>query len=256
MSKSHRLWNIAGLAFVVWGAFGLATLHGQDQPSSAPAAINYEPDAISGRVLPFKVLRAVRNYAYSGGMVGAQVAVAVPAGSARGDWYATAVYVAQKALVKDATFVQAEVYLENPWGDMPPTEHKLLATAYYSPKPGLSPWSNEWGLIGANRSGTLADVEFDVLINDWLEKNGDRISDPDKRMEKAKAYAKTSVMKKYRLSATWTPTLTLLETERPRGYVHVQDTVEGEISSTDLVQCLTKPSGIGPLRGCLPGQDQ
>ena len=158
---------------------------------------------ISGKVLSFKVIGAIRNHGFKDGMVGADVSVSVEGGKP-GDWLATAAYVAEHAIVADTTFSEVSVFVPNPWADFPPQRVKLLAKAYCAPIPSRSPWSGKWTLIGAQHAATPADVEFDKLSNDLIE-DPDKVPDPNKRLERAEAAARRTVIKKYRLPASWKP---------------------------------------------------
>src|SRR5581483_11190535 len=109
-------------------------------------------------VLPFRVLTAIRNYGYRDGMVEGFVAVAVTGGS-KGDWAATASYIAQQSVIRDVTFTQVEVYTDSPWGDKPPQRAKSLATAYFIPASGKGPWERPFDILVAKQQGSPAQIE-------------------------------------------------------------------------------------------------
>ncbi len=102
----------------------------------------------TGKVLPFEIIAAIRNYGITkGGILPAQVAISVEGGT-QADWLATAAYVAEQSIINDVTFSEVEVYAPSPWGDKPPQSGKQLAKAYYAgPDPARSPWPDEPWLI-------------------------------------------------------------------------------------------------------------
>jgi hypothetical protein len=247
---------------IVFSVVGAVLAFGSILLSTTPAFAEPEPpivytdQSISGKVLPFKVVRAIRNYGYQRGMIEAAVSIAVdPAMAAKGDWYATTAFAAEKSFIRDVTFVQVEVIINNPWGDMPPLLHKKLVTAYFSPIPGMSPWNDRWSFIGVDKAASLTNIAFDVLSNDLMGKYQDRISDPEKLLKKAEDEARRSVIRIYHLSSKWQPDLLWDPGSevKGRGYVHVMETPEGDYSATALTHCLNADEG-GIFRGCMPEQ--
>ena len=207
---------------------------------------------VSGNVLPFTIVRADRSHGYVDGMVGALVSVMVDGGEPA-DWITTAVYIAEHSIVRDTTFVTAEVYVTNPWSDFPPQHFKLLAKVYYAPDPSRSPWKERWSISGATHAGTLADIEYDKLSNDLID-DPDKTPDPNVRWAKAEAAARKAVIRKYSLSKDWKPTenLGLDGQNHDRDHVRTKN-AEGISASMDALNaCLTTSRGFGLLQGCMP----
>jgi hypothetical protein len=224
---------------------------GSAQPASAAAEIvNPDSDAAAGRVLPFNIIGAIRNLGFQGGMVAAQVSVSVD-GGVPADWMATATYLAEHSIVNGVIFSQVEVYIPSPWGDMPPTHSKALAKAYYAPEPSRSPWKEKWSIFTAERRGTLADVEYDKLNSDLMDKYSDRISDPDKLSIKAEADARKIVIGKYKLPARWQPAINLglTGTEYGRAHIRIVGSDGTEASMSALARCLNSNQGT-IFKGC------
>ena len=227
--------------------YGIFTVQGPNCEKKAAAV-----KEVTGRVLPFQIISAVRNHAYKDDMVEAAVSVSVEGGKPE-DWIATAVYVAEHSLVADATFNTTEVYFPNPWGDMPPQHVKLLAKAYYAPNPTRSPWQEKWAIIAADRPPTLPDVEYDKLSNDLIE-DPNKVPNPEKRLDRAAAAARKAVIAKYGLPRSWQPTtdLGLDGQEHDGDHVHVEgaDSEEVTESLTRLDKCLNSDAGNVFLMGC------
>ena len=224
---------------------GIYTITGPECDAQAAAARD-----ISGNVLPFKVIRALRSHLYVNGMVSADVSVSVTGGTP-GDWLATAVYIAEHSIISDVTFSTASVFVENPWNDAPPQMVKILAKAYYAPDPSMSPWKDKWGILGANHEATIEDVEYDKLSNDLIE-SPDVQPDASIRLEKAAADARRVVIRKYKLPTTWQPTsdLGIDGQEHDREHIHIgSSNVDDSMSA--LQQCLTADDGR-PVSGCTP----
>ena len=247
---------LAGVFLLAVGTVVLVSVSagsGSAQPAGSPAEIvTPDSDAVTGRLLPFGIIRAIRNSGFEGGLVAAQISLSVD-GGVPADWMATAVYVAEHSIVNGVTFSQVEVYITSPWGDMPPTHSKMLAKVYYAPVPSRSPWNEKWAIFSAERRGTLADVEFDGLSNDLMEKYSDRISDPEKLSRKVEAEARKVIINKYRLSAQWHPAnnLGLMGTEYSRGHIRIVGTDGADGSMAALATCLN--SNLGSIfKGCRP----
>jgi hypothetical protein len=204
---------------------------------------------VSGKLLPFTIIRAIRNHGFKGGIVEADVSISVDGGEP-GDWMATAVYVAEHSIVRDITFATISVYVPNPWGDQPPQQYKLLAKVYYAPDPVRSPWKEKWTILGASRAGAMADIEYDRLSGDLM----DDTSDPNLRLEKAAAAAKKAVIRKYGLPSNWRPTenLGLDGQDHDRDHLHLSDVGHADASMSALAECLTTNRGNALFQGCLP----
>lgn len=177
---------------------GMFKLRGADCETKAAGARE-----VTGTVLPFKIIRAIRNYGFRDRMVEADISVSVE-GDSPGDWMATAVHIAEHAIVGDAIFAQVTVLVPNQWG-ISPQQAKLLSKVHYLPQPTRSPREEERVILGASRAGTAADVEYDELSNDLIE-NPSKMPDPERRLTRAAAAAKAAVIKKYRLPANLVPT--------------------------------------------------
>lgn len=207
---------------------------------------------VTGRVLPFKVLDAVRNRAFQNGMVGAMSAVAVNGGTKQ-DWAATAAYVARHSIVKDVTFAKVEVFVDSPWGDKPPQWAKRLATAYYGPRPGKTPWNKPFDLTVAEKAGSLPDIEWSELEAVALDRQS-KVTDPDRKMQLADAEASTIVIRKYHLPSNWRPAAMgsvgdgageSIDGRR----VQIVETAEGAVSLLQLTGCLNQESDL-IITGC------
>ncbi len=203
---------------------------------------------VSGKLLPFAIIGAIRNHGFVGGMVEADVSISVDGGEP-GDWMATAVYVAEHSIVRDVTFATVSAYVPNPWGDQPPQQYKLLAKVYYAPDPTRSPWKEKWTILGASRAGTMADIEYDKLSNDLM----DDTPDPNLRLEKAAAAAKKAVIRKYGLPKNWVPTdnLGLHGQVHDRDHIRLGDAGQIDASMPALAECLTLNRGSALFGGCI-----
>lgn len=246
-------------AAVVLGGYAISNMGGTEAvpvaiPAAAPVApvapVTLDADAVQGHVLPFKIITAIRNFGFPKAEILAQISVSVEGGNPA-DWMATGIYIAEHSIVNGAAYSVTEVYVQNPWGELPPTRFKKLAQVYYSPDPSHSPWNEfgPWSIFTAAKAGTLADIEFDKLGNDLLS---DKISDPDKRMATADAQARRSVIQKYKLSAKWKPTegLGLTGTVYYRGHVDVVAGPDIYVSMQELASCLTSNGGNPIFKGC------
>ncbi len=185
-------------------------------------------------------------------MIPAQISVSVEGGTPA-DWMATGIYIAEHAIGNGAVYSQVEVYVSNPWGDMPPEGSKKLAEVYFAPDPAHSPWSGSdpWTILAASKAATVPDIEFDKLSNDLLS---DKIGDPDKRTAMADAQARRIVIWKYKLSANWKPAggLGLTGTKYHRGHVAVVTASDSETSMSALAECLHSDGGTVMFKGCYP----
>lgn len=208
----------------------------------------------AGQVLTFGIIRAFRNYGFKDGMVAAEVSVSVEGGS-RDDWMATAVDIAEQSILGDVTFAKVEVYSLNPWSDLSPTEHKLLAKVYYSgPAPKRSPWpTDQWAIFAVDRASTLADIEFDVLQNQILETLAAKVSDRNKLLEEAGFRALALIVQKYKLPFGWQASMDGWSSSRryDRELIRVTDTHGAEDSIFALQRCLSV-EGTALIHGCVP----
>jgi len=221
-------------------------------PVAADTAKTY-----TGKVLPFEIIAAVRNYGITkGGILPAQVAISVKGGS-QADWLATAVYVAEKSIVNDVTFSQVGVYVPSPWGDKPPQGGKQLAKVYYSgPDPGRSPWPDEqWLITAQGHAPALPDVEFDALTGQLMDEAGPG-DDPDKTSDEADAKAIRLLIKKYHLPKDWKPDGELGANDpkgvmiKDRGQIIISDSDDAEASIEKLRNCLSEGDNRELWRGC------
>jgi len=223
---------------------GLFTIRGPNCEIRAAAARD-----ISGKVLPFKVIRAIRNHGYVDKMVEAYVSISVDGGTP-GDWMATAVYVAQHSIVRDVTFSKVDVLVANPWADFPPLHSKWLAEVYYAPNPSRSPWKEQWSIFSADRAGTLADIEFDKLSDELI----DETPDPDLRQKKADTAAKKIVVQKYSLPKDWQSArdLGLNGQYHDHDHIHISPVSGIDASISALMDCLNTDKGNALITGCVP----
>lgn len=209
----------------------------------------------TGKVLPFQIISAIRNYGITnGGILPAQVVISVEDGT-QADWLATAAYVAEKSIVNDVTFSTVDVFVPNPWGDKPPQGKKRLAKAYYSgPNPSRSPWPDKpWLITAQGHAPSLADIEFDVLADKFLGELPP--SDDDSSFNKANAKATRLIVKKYHLAKNWKPDAHLSAmdpqavqiTDRNRIVISDSDSAAGSLQR--LRDCLSSNEGR-MWRGC------
>lgn len=209
----------------------------------------------TGKVLPFEIIVAVRNYNLNrNGMLPAQVSISVQGGT-QADWLATAAYVAEKAIVNDVTFSEVTVFVPSPWGDRAPQARKRLAQAYYSgPDPSLSPWPDKpWLVMAQGHAASLPDVEYGELADKLLGEEPP--SDDDSASNAADAKAIRLLVRKYHLPKRWKPDEQLdamdpkaVQVEDRRQIV-VSDSDDAEASIEELRACLSSDEGIG-FRGC------
>lgn len=222
---------------------------------AATPAVAAPPATYTGKVLPFEIIAAVRNYGITkGGILPAQVAISVKGGTTA-DWLATAAYVAEKSIINDVTFAQVDIFVPNPWGDKAPLGKKRLAQAYYAgPDPKRSAWPEDpWMITAQGHAPTLADVEFDVLADKLLSEEPP--SDDDSASDAADAKATRLLIKKYHLPKSWKPDehLSSLDLEavtvHDRKQIVVSDSDDAEASIEQLRACLSKEDG-DLWRGC------
>ena len=107
---------------------------------------------------------------------------------------ATAAYIAEHSMVNGATFSEVELYIPNPWGDMPPTNDKNSQQKFISPQTHVVLRRQSLrSIFIANRAGNLADIEYNVLVKDLLS---DKIADlTGKRMAVAEREARLRVIR-------------------------------------------------------------
>jgi hypothetical protein len=253
--------------FFTWDAETGPAMHSKEGPCPAEkidtvtvsgtdceARANFARE-ITGRVLPFHVIMAIRNHGFGAERSEAAISISVDEGEP-GDWLATAIYVAEHSLVLDAAFAKVEVFVPNPWGDNSPTGHKILATVYYDPTLVISKPKEEWLIIGAKKAGTPADIEYDKLSNDLIEEPAE-VPDPELRMQRAEAAAKKAVVKKYGLPADWQPTenLGLDGQTHDRNHIRLINPDPDDKSTVALLECLTSNRGSRMFQGCMPPRD-
>ena len=213
------------------------------------------PKTYTGKVLPFEIITAIRNYGITkGGILPAQVAISVEGGT-QADWLATAAYVAEKSIINDVTFSEVDIFVPNPWGDKAPQGKKRLAKAYYSgPDPSRSAWPDQqWLIMAQGHAPTLADVEFDVLADKLLGEEPP--SDDDSASDAADAKATRLLIRKYHLPKTWKPDehLGAMDPQAvqitDRSQIKISDSDDAEASIEKLRNCLSSDEGQ-LWRGC------
>lgn len=219
-----------------------------------PVKTTLNANAIKGYVLPFTIILAIRNYGFPQDILPAQVAVSVDGGTPA-DWMATGIYIAEHSIRNRAVAANVEVYVKNPWGDMPPTRNKQLANIFYSPDPKHSPWGegDSWTIMPAAKAGTMADIEFDKLSADLIS---DDISDPEKQLAVAVAQARRITIKKYGLRPDWRvgKGLGLTGEVFRRDQVDVLAGTDVDNSLNSLIQCLSSNDGVDIYKGCYPSK--
>ncbi len=223
--------------------------------SASPAAAA-PVKTYTGRVLPFEIIAAIRNYGVTkGGILPAQVAISVMGGT-QADWLATAAYVAEKSIVNDVTFSQVDIFVPNPWGDKAPQGKKRLAQAYYAGlNPARSPWPDQpWLIMAQGHAPTLADVELDMLADKLLSEEPP--SDDDSASDAADAKASRLLIKKYLLPQDWKPDEHLDALDpmavqvTDRSQIQISNSDDAEASIEQLRKCLSRDDNSDLWRGC------
>lgn len=210
---------------------------------------------LQGSVLPFKIWGAFRNL----GLVGApiDISVAVTEGG-RGDWAATAVYLTNLAIKNGAPSATAEVFQENPWGDRPPQEYKLLAKVYYDPtesEKGKAPWA----IFLSDKMAPMQDIEFDELAGE-ISSGQNPEKDPEQQMERNDKQAKAVIIKKYRLPKGWEPDPAFEYTTGGEPYtekdVSITPSNAQEDAAKKIDDCLLSDEGTEIYKGCYAPSDE
>jgi hypothetical protein len=227
---------------------GIFTIRGSNCEEREAAARD-----VYGKVMPFTVVRAIRNHGFRDGIVVADISISVEGGEP-GDWMATGVYVAEHAIVSDVTAAQVLVIVPNPEDDFPPQLIKELAKVYFDRNTRI--WDKQWGIFAADHAATLADIEYFELSDKLVDGT---ITDPDKRQEKADSAARKMIIKKYGLPKDWVSTADKIgyfgtrSTDHSREHMQITEPDGIERSMADLHRCLTtNVSGTPMLQGCMP----
>ena len=193
---------------------------------------------VFGSVLPFTIEQAFRNYAYKDKKVEAFVSLVVEGGQP-GDWIATAVYVAERSIVRDVNFASVLVLQKDP--------EQELAQVYYAPDPSRSLKYKKWVILATNRAATRPDAEYKALLNELSEVHAD--------WTKAKEAARRIIIRKYSLPQDWKP-LEIFGVHGPshdRDHIHIKEGVGIEGRMLALRDCLTK-TGPSLRQGCIEPQ--
>lgn len=208
---------------------------------------------VSGTVLPFKVIRAAKSRGFAAGVAGF-VSVSVTGGTPA-DWLATVAYVSEQAITGGVTFVETSVFVENPWGDAPPQQAKILAKAYYAPDTSQSPWSEPWLIEASSKAPSLAEVAEDEYEEELTGKQPLNL-DPGVRLDRAVAAAIRRTKAEFHLPASWKPTpfpgLDGTNHDRDAITINIADKVAVDADVATMQACLKKPGDNDLLSGCLP----
>ena len=262
MRKTSLHFRISLAVIGVVFALVICFLELSSEPSlynkSASSSVSYsnlqDADALKGHGLPFSIILAIRNFGFPRDMLPAMIAVSVD-GGVPADWMATGIYVAEHSIINGVVAAKVEVYVSNPWGDMPPTRNKQLADVTYAPDPKHSPWGggNVWLIMPAAKAGTMAEIEFDKLVADFTS---NKTVDPKERLAVADEKARSLTIKKYELSPNWRASegLGLTGGIYQREKISVLEGPDINGSLTALNACLNSNGGSDIFRGCYPFQ--
>lgn len=191
------------VAAISTGAYLTKTTNKEEttEPAVVPQHEATSNAKLQGTVLPFKVWSAFRNIGVNGPHP-INISVAVTGGRPS-DWAATAVYLTNVAIKNGAPSSTVEVFQDNPWGDRPPQEYKLLAKSYYDPTQ-TEEGKEAWAVFVSNKIAPIQDIEFDELTNE-IASGQNPEPDPEKQTEKNDKLAESIVVKKYNLPKKWEP---------------------------------------------------
>lgn len=239
----------ASVFVLVFALFG-----GCDARDSADVTVpepeKYDGDALTGHVLPFKIISAIRNFGFAAEQMPAQVSVSVE-GGAPADWMATGIYVAEHSIINGAKRSQVEVITPNPWDDWPPMHAKWLARVDCDPDPA-SPGGWNWFIETAATAGTVADIDFDIAVDDQIGKLSGKLANPDELGDRATAMARKIIIKKYSLPKNWQDrdlNLGLTGKMYARAGVRISSREGVEQSLEKLLSCLHQDEGA-IFKGC------
>lgn len=260
-------WGLLGTVGVLF-LCNLATSHDDNHPSPVPATPTISDNDLtstplnpvfSGHVLPFKIVEAVRNYAFKDGPQ-AQITVMVDGGE-KADWAATGATIARTVMRDGVSSATVRVFRDNPWSDRSPTEYKSLAIVYVDPNLKNDASNSGFDVILANAMAPLNLVEYDELDNELGMSTSSSSPDAqkDKKYELDAEKARRYVIKKYKLSATWKP-------PEINPFGTTGDAVDGNkiaaVSIDDdgglqrIQQCMASDAGTSMIKGCLADKDQ
>lgn len=235
-------------------AIGLALSGRDDDPKGGDAVIaepeKYDPDALSGQVLPFQVVSAIRNFGFGKDNLMAQISISVEGGGPS-DWMATGIYVAEHSIVNGAKRSEVEVITPNPWADWPPMHAKWLARVDCDPDAAI-PGGWNWFIESASTAGTIADIDFDIIVDDQIGILSDKVGNPDNLGDRAVAAARKIIIKKYNLPKNWHDRdldLGLTGRVYARTSLRISSAEGGKNSLTQLLTCLRRDDGA-VLKGC------
>ncbi|GCE85166.1 hypothetical protein [Komagataeibacter diospyri] len=265
--KKGAGWCLLGTVGVLF-LYNLGAHQDGNHPASAPAAVPSASNDImsqtpldpvlSGRVLPFKIVQAVRNYSFKDGPQ-AQISVMVDGGE-KADWAATGASIARVAMRDGVTSATVRVVRDNPWVDMPPTEYKSLADVYVDPniKDGKS--NSGFDVVLANEMAPVSLIEYDELDNELSTSTPTSASDTerDKKSQSDADRARRYVIKKYKLPAKWSiPEINPYGTtgDAIDGNRIAAVAIDDDQDLARIQQCMTSDDGTPILKGCLADRD-
>ncbi|GAD09139.1 hypothetical protein GFGA_1d1212 [Gluconobacter frateurii NBRC 103465] len=135
------------------------------EPINLPAPIfQVSNPVLSGNVIPFQIVQAThRPTAQQHG--DAYISVMVKGGS-KGDWAATALYLAQVARSFGFETGKVEVSQENPWKDSSPTEYKTLGEVYYG---NSEDTKDDYAVFAADKMAPAYLIEYDEYSSELGE---------------------------------------------------------------------------------------
>lgn len=254
--------TLAAFVGAIGAGFYLVGPHDTDEASSAAARNIHVAQATSssytklkGDVLPFKIWSAFRNL----GIVGAPIDISVAVtGGSRGDWAATAVYLTNLAIKNGAPSATTEVFQENPWGDRPPQEYKLLAKVYYDAAASEG-GKESWAIFVSDKMAPVQDIEFDELAGE-ISSGQNPEKDPERQMERNDEQAKAIIIKKYRLPKGWEPDPAFEYTTGGAPYTEKEISITPSSAQEDAAKkiddCLLSGEGTEIYKGCYVASDE
>lgn len=227
------------------------------EPPNLPVPIfQVSNPVLSGNVMPFEIVQAThRPTAQQHG--DAYISVMVKGGG-KGDWAATALYLAQVARSFGFESGKVEVSQENPWKDSSPTEYKTLGEVYYG---NSEDTKDDYAVFAATEMAPTYLIEYDEYSSELGETIPSNSSESalnhlNKKIEDA---SRSYIIKKYQLPNDWEPPI-----NNPFGaggdqimgsQIQVKS-IQSLQNIYDISQCMTSNGGAQLIKGCLRKEDE
>lgn len=227
------------------------------EPTNLPAPIfQVSNPVLSGDVIPFQIVQATHKpTAQQHG--DAYISVMVKGGS-KGDWAATALYLAQVARSFGFETGKVEVSQENPWKDSSPTEYKTLGEVYYG---NSDDTKDDYAVFAADKMAPAYLIEYDEYSSELGETIPSNSSESalNRLNKKIDDASKSYIIKKYQLPNDWEPPI-----NNPFGAGGSQimgsqiqvKSIQSLQNIYDVSQCLTSIDGAQLIKGCLSKGDE